>query len=365
MKNAELVPDNIRTLVPYPPGKPLAELERELGVTNAIKLASNENPFGPSPLAVQAMGKALSELHRYPDGGWYYARTAIAKHLGVTSDQLVLGSGSNEIIELLIRTFTDRTHGVLTSETTFVVYSLISQAHGAPFKAVPMKGVAFDLDAIADAVDESTRLIFLCNPNNPTGSWFQQAELDRFLARIGDGPILVLDEAYWEFVRPEEQIDSLGVLARRPRTVLLRTFSKAYGLAGIRLGYGVTHPELASYLDRVRQPFNVNSLAQASAVAALADHDYLGHVLTTTRAGLHTVAAGLTALGLHPYPSSANFILFDCHKEAWPIYEALLRKGVIVRPMKAYGLPTHLRVTIGTVEENDRFLRGLADVLEP
>lgn len=369
MKHADLVPPNIQSLVPYPPGKPLSELERELGIAEAIKLASNENPFGPSPRAVLAMQRVMADLHRYPDGGWFYVRTRLARHLGVDPAQIVLGCGSNELIELIIRTFAGPAtpdapaRGVLTSETTFVVYQLVSQAHGAPFRAVPMRGMAYDLDAIAAAVEPTTRVIFLCNPNNPTGSHFGQAALDRFVAAIPEHVLLVLDEAYWEFVPEAERPDSLGLLARRPRTVLLRTFSKAYGLAGARVGYGVTDPELAGYLDRVRQPFNVSSLAQAGAQAALDDTDYLAHVVEATRVGLDRLAEGLRALGMTPYPTRANFVLFDCHQEAGPLYDALLRRGVIVRPMRGYGLPAHLRVNAGTPSENERFLTTFADVL--
>ena len=236
MSIESIVPEHIRGLTPYPPGKPLSELERELGVTSAIKLASNENAFGPSPKAQEAMQHALGELHRYPDGGAFYLKARLSESLGVTPEHLMLGNGSNELIELLIRTFGSPTDGVLTSETTFVVYRLISTAAGVPFRAVPMQGLTFDLDAIADAVDESTRLIFLCNPNNPTGTRFGQDELDRFIERIGPEPIVVLDQAYIEFVPEADQIDVHGLLARRPRTVILRTFSKAYGLTGARVG---------------------------------------------------------------------------------------------------------------------------------
>ncbi len=363
MKHAALVTESIQKLTPYPPGKPLSELARELGVDEAIKLASNENPFGPSPKAIAALSSAVSDLHRYPDGASWSLRMRVARHLGVDPATLVFGTGSNEILELLIRTFTGPGRGVVTSATTFVVYQLVSQAHGAPFTAVPMRGLSYDLEAIADAVTPNTRLIFLCNPNNPTGSLFSAADLDAFLARIGPEPVVALDEAYWEFVEPSLRIDSLAVLQRRPRTVLLRTFSKAYGLAGLRVGYGVMDPELANYLDRVRQPFNVNTLAQVGAEAALDDVEYLERVVRDTHAGLAVIADGLRALGLTPAPTQANFVLFDCHREARPIYEALLARGVIIRPMGAYGLTRHLRVNAGTPAENARFLSTLAEAL--
>ncbi len=358
-----IVPEHIRGLVPYPPGKPLSELERELGVSKAIKLASNENALGPSPKAMAAIQAALPELHRYPDGGAFYLKRRLATHLGVDASQLLLGNGSNEIIELLIRTFCTPDAGVLTSECTFVVYKLIATAAGAPFEAVPMRDHTFDTDAIAARVTDQTRIVFLCNPNNPTGTMFGQQALDRFVDTISDDVILVLDEAYWEYVPEDARVDAMALLARRPRTVVLRTFSKAYGLAGVRVGYGITSAELADYVNRVRQPFNVNHLGQVACQAALDDQEHVDQVVALTRDGLANIAAGLEALGLRPVPTRTNFMLFDCHREAWPIYEALLQKGVIVRPMKAYGLPTFLRVNAGTHEENARFLDTLKDVL--
>ena len=364
MSIQSIVPEHIQGLIPYPPGKPLSELARELGVTSAIKLASNENAFGPSPKAQEAMQESLSELHRYPDGGAFYLRTRLAAYLNVEPSQLMLGNGSNELIELLIRTFCTPEHGVLTSDTTFVVYRLISTAAGVPFRSVPMKDLTFDLDAIADAVDDSTRLIFLCNPNNPTGTRFTREALDRFVESIGPEPILVLDQAYVEFVPEADQVDAFGILARRPRTVILRTFSKAYGLAGVRVGYGISHPELVDYVNRVRQPFNVNLVGQVGAKAALDDTEYLERIISTTQDGLAMISDALRSMGLTPVPTFTNFVLFDCHRPAKAIYEALLREGVIIRPMHAYGLPNHLRVNVGTDEENERFLSTLRRVLK-
>ncbi|MFT7622211.1 MAG: histidinol-phosphate aminotransferase [Myxococcota bacterium] len=359
----DIVPEHIRSLVPYPPGKPLSELERELGVSKAIKLASNENALGPSPKAMEAIAAALPELHRYPDGGGFYLKRRLAAHVGVTPEQLLLGNGSNEIIELLIRTFCTPTAGVLTSECTFVVYRLISTAAGVPFTAVPMQDHTFDTDAIAERVGPDTRMVFLCNPNNPTGTMFGQSSLDRFAAKVGDDVIIVLDEAYWEYVPEQAKVDALGLLADRPRTVILRTFSKAYGLAGVRVGYGITSPDLAEYVNRVRQPFNVNTLGQVACQAALDDTEHVERVLSMTREGLDHISAELKALGMTPVPTATNFVLFDTHQEAWPLYEALLRQGVIVRPMKAYGLPNYLRVNAGTPEENERFLSTFREIL--
>ena len=359
----DFVPEHIRTLTPYPPGKPLSELERELGVSKAIKLASNENALGPSPKALSAIRDTLAELHRYPDGGAFYLRRRLAAEYDVPQNTLLVGNGSNELIELLIRTYCDRDHGVVTSQTTFVVYKLISQASGAPFDAVPMTDLTFDLDAIADRVTERTRLVFLCNPNNPTGTMFGQEALDRFLARIGDEPIVVLDEAYIEYVPTQDRVDALALLKNRPNTVVLRTFSKAYGLAGLRVGYGLTSADLADYVNRVRQPFNVNHLAQVAATAALDDTAHIDQVVTMTAAGKERLYETLPRLGCTPTRSFTNFVLFDTHQDAWPLYEALLHMGVIVRPMSAYGLPNHLRVNIGLPDEDQRFLDSFAQVL--
>jgi len=358
-----IVPENIRTLTAYPPGKPLSELERELGVSNAIKLASNENALGPSPKATLAIADALSELHRYPDGGAFYLRRRLSKHVNAQPHELLLGNGSNEIIELLIRTFCNKDAGVLTSEATFVVYRLISQAAGIPFEAVPMKDLHFDLDAIAERVTSSTRLIFLCNPNNPTGTKFNQETLDRFLAKIGDDPIVVLDEAYIEYVPQAERVKAMELIAKRPRTVVLRTFSKAYGLAGARIGYGITSEAIADYVNRVRQPFNVNHLAQVGALAALDDTDHLQQVIELTESGKQKIYAGLESMGMRYTPSWTNFVLFDTFRDGKSLYQAMLKQGVIVRPMNAYGLPSHLRVNMGLNEENDRFLAALKQAL--
>jgi len=354
-----LVPEHIQKLTPYPPGKPLSELERELGVTRAIKLASNENALGPSPRATAAMAGAMCDINRYPDGGAFYLKRRLAEHLGVDHGQLLVGNGSNEIIELLIRTFGSGGAEIVTSECTFVIYRLVSSAAGARFVEVPMANHRFDLDAIAERVSADTRMVFLCNPNNPTGTIFSQAELDRFLARVGPDPIVVLDEAYIEYVSPDARIDALAVLRDRPRTVVLRTFSKAYGLAGVRVGYGVATEDLVNYVNRVRQPFNVNHLAQVAATAALGDAEHLARVVAMAEEGKRHIAVEVEAMGCTPVPSATNFVLFDTHREAAPIYQTLLRRGVIIRPMTAYGLPTHLRVDAGLPEDRQRFLDEL------
>jgi histidinol-phosphate aminotransferase len=361
-----IVPDHIKALTPYPPGKPVSELERELGISHAIKLASNENAIGPSPKAVSAIQDALKDIHRYPDGGAFYLRRRLADHLGVAPDELILGNGSNELIELLVRTFGARGASILTSATTFVVYRLIAQAAGLDLVVAPMDPVAltFDLDAIAERVTKNTRFIFLCNPNNPTGTMFRPEALAAFLERIGDEPIVVLDEAYIEYVEPQWRPDSLGIVKSRPRTVVLRTFSKAYGLAGVRIGYGITSSEMSRYIECVRQPFNTNHLAQVGAMAALDDDDHLAHVLRVTETGKSRIMEGLAEMSLTAVPSHTNFILFDVGRAALPVYQGMLELGVIVRPMHAYGLPNYLRVNTGTHEENERFLSAVRQVLK-
>lgn len=359
----DLVPDHIQALVPYPPGKPISELERELGISNAIKLASNENPLGPSPLAIAAVQKELGELHRYPDGGTFYLRQRLADHVGVSPDQLIIGNGSNEIIEFLVRTFASADHGVVTSETAFVVYKLASKSANVPFCEVPMRELTFDLDAILEQVTPATRLVMLCNPNNPTGTMFGQEELNRFINGVHDDAIVVLDEAYIEFVPEAERVNALALLEERPHTIILRTFSKAYGLAGLRIGYGISSPEMCGYVNRVRQPFNVNSLAQVGALAALDDVDYLNHVVNYTNESKIRLYEGFDALGVPWARSYTNFILFDTGQDCRVVYDKLLHLGVIVRPMGAYGLPTYLRVNIGTEQENERFMTALGQVL--
>ena len=360
-----IVADHIKNLTPYPPGKPLSELKRELGLSDAIKMASNENPWGPSKKAIEAMTDALSEVQLYPDGGGFYLRRLLAERLDLAPEQFMFGNGSNDLIDLLVRTFGGPEHGIVTSESTFVVYRLIAQATGVPFTevAMPPDTLTFDLDAIAEQVTDNTRFVFLCNPNNPTGTMFDAEQLDAFLDRIGPEPIVVLDEAYIEYVDPEKRVDSLAVMSRRKRTVILRTFSKAYGLAGIRIGYGITSPDLVSYVERVRQPFNTNHIAQVGAIAALQDEEHLQTVVEGNREGVRVLTAGLKELGLRPIATETNFVLFELGQDGRPIYDELLKLGVIIRPMNAYKLPNYLRVSVGLPHENDRFLKALAQVL--
>ncbi|HVM98091.1 MAG TPA: histidinol-phosphate transaminase [Candidatus Acidoferrales bacterium] len=357
-----LVPEWIRSLTAYPPGKPIEELEREYGIFDSIKLASNENPLGPSPKAVAAITAALSNLHRYPDGNCFYLKRALAKKLGVSPDALIFGNGSNEIIELAVRTFLQRGDEAVMADQAFVIYRLVTQSVGATGKLVPLRHFTHDLEAIAEAITPATRMVFLANPNNPTGTIFFRREWEEFLAAVPPHVIVVMDEAYFEFVDDKEYPDSLAAHSRNRLLITLRTFSKIYGLAGLRIGFGVADPVLIEVMNRVRAPFNVSSLAQTAALAALDDDE---HVERTRRCNLEGVAylrAELDRLKIEYVPSWANFILVDVGNGV-KVYEALLRQGVIVRPLGVYGFPEHVRVSIGTKAENERFVAALKSVL--
>lgn len=357
------VAPHIQSLIPYPPGKPLEELEREYGISDSIKLASNENALGPSPAAISAIVTALPNLHRYPDGSSYYLTERLSEKLGVAPEQILFGNGSNEIIELLCATFLHPGDEAITSNPTFLMYQKLVQVHGGDNVIVPLQEMRHDLDAILAAVTYRTRLIFLDNPNNPCGTMIKQAEFDRFLEQLPEQVLVVLDEAYIDFVDPRERIDCIAYIKGNRPVVVLRTFSKAYGLAGLRIGYGLMPAEIVSYLDRVRQPFNVNSLAQVGAWAALADEEYYQRTIDFTVAGREWLMEEVAKLGCTPLPSYTNFFLIDVGCEAKTLYDRMLRKGVIVRPMQAYGFPNHIRITVGTPVENSRFINALADVL--
>lgn len=358
------VAPHIESLVAYPPGKPIEELEREYGVSGSIKLASNENALGPSPKAVAAIAAALNKLHIYPDGSGYYLKEALADKLGVKAESIVLGNGSNEIIELLITTFLPRGAEVITSHPTFLVYQKAVQARGGANKVVPLRGFEHDLEGILEAITSETRLIFLDNPNNPTGTVFGKRQFEAFLGRVPSHVLVVLDEAYGDFVDPEVHLDGVAYIEASPPVVVLRTFSKAYGLAGLRIGYGVMAAQIADFLNRVRQPFNVNSLAQVGALAALVDSEHYGQTLKMTKSGLSWLQQEVNKLGCRTFPSQTNFFLIDVGRDAREVYDALLRKGVIVRPMAAYSYPNFIRVTVGLPAENERFVKALGEVLQ-
>jgi histidinol-phosphate aminotransferase len=363
MDPTRLVPEWIRTLAPYPPGMPIEELERELGIHDSIKLASNENPLGPSPKALAAIAAALGGLHRYPDGSAFYLKRRLAARLGVAVEELVLGNGSNEIIELVVRTFLRPGDEAVMADQAFVIYRLVVQAAGGTPRIVPLRDFTHDLDAMAAAIGPRTRLVFLANPNNPTGTIFRRAAWETFLRRVPAHVVVVADDAYAEYVEDPEYPDTIrGRGDGSVAVVTLRTFSKLYGLAGLRVGYGVASAAVIDALGRVRQPFNVNALALVGALAALDDEEHVRRTLAANREGMAYLVAAFRRLTLEHVPSAANFVLVRVG-EAAPVYQALLRRGVIVRPMDVYGFPAHVRVTVGTRAENERFVDALGAVL--
>ncbi len=360
-----LAQPGVQKLSPYVPGKPVDELARELNLdpVGIVKLASNENPLGPSPKVLDAIRAELSELTRYPDGNGFALKQRLAERYSVGINQVTLGNGSNDILELVARAYLAPGLNAVFSEHAFAVYPIATQAVGAEGRAVPARNWGHDLDAMAAAVDENTRVVFVANPNNPTGTWFDAAALGEFLARVPERVLVVLDEAYIEYAEGQELPDGLAFLADYPNLLVSRTFSKAYGLAALRVGYAISSPVIADVLNRVRQPFNVNSLAQAAACAALDDVDYLAASRRLNDAGMRQLEEGFRQLGLDWIPSKGNFIAVGFARDAAPINQALLREGVIVRSVAGYGMPTFLRVSIGTEQENARFLDVLRQVL--
>ena len=358
-----LASPGVRQLEPYRPGKPIEELEREYGFSNIVKLASNENPLGPGHLARAAIRGCEEVLGLYPDGSGFLLKQALARSLGVGMNQITLGNGSNDVLELIARTFLTPAHQAIFSEYAFVVYALVTQAIGAEAVVTPAKGFGHDLKAMAQSVTERTRLIFIANPNNPTGTWVEEASLQGLLDSVPAHVLVVVDEAYFEYVDAPGYPDCVAWIKRYPQLIVTRTFSKIHGLAWLRVGYGISHPEVAELLNRVRQPFNVNSLALRAAQAALEDKEHIARSFAVNKAGLKQLAEAFERLGLNYIPSVANFISVELDRPAAPVYEALLRKGVIVRPVANYGMPNHLRVTVGLEHENARFIAALREVL--
>ncbi len=356
-----LVKPWVRDLKPYEPGKPVEELERELGIEGSIKLASNENPLGPSPKAVAALRDALSEVHRYPDGHAFALRSALSERLGVAPEQLVFGNGSDEILELLVKAFVGEGDEVVFAWPSFAMYPIVTQGMGGTARTVPLDdALVHDLDAMAEAVGERTKLLIVCNPNNPTGTSVGREAFDRFVGGLPDDVVLVVDEAYFEYVRRDDFPDAIAWIARRPATVVMRTLSKDYGLAGLRVGYAVSTPELTDYLERVRHPFNVNLLAQTAALAALEDDEHVARSRELNGQGIEYLTRELEAMGIEVTPTDANFFL----ARTGPIYDALLREGVIVRPMGGLGLPDHVRISVGLPEENERLVKAVRKLRE-
>jgi len=360
----------VQQLTPYLPGKPVEELERELGIRDSIKLASNENPLGPSEKAIAAASAVLQRVHFYPDGGGHDLRQALARKHGVDASCITLGNGSNDVLELVARAFLAPCYGAVFSEYAFAVYPILTQAIGAELRvaaALPADHAEMpyghDLQALADRIDNTTRVVFIANPNNPTGTWLAPDELEDFIRAVPEEVILVLDEAYFEYMPAELQPASEQWLQKYDNLVVTRTFSKIYGLAGLRIGYAISHPDIADLLNRVRQPFNCNMPAQAAALAALDDQQHLARSVQLNRAGLQQLVAGFHRLGLSHIPSIGNFITLDVGEDAARVYDALLREGVIVRPLGAYKMPRHLRITVGTEQQNSRVLDALHKVL--
>ena len=362
MDLCELSPSYVRSIAPYQPGKPISELAREMGLDERtiVKLASNENPRGIGPRTRAAIDAALPDIARYPDGNGFELKQALARRYHVDMGAVVLGNGSNDVLELVALAFLGPGRAAVFSQHAFAVYPLATQARGARSIVVPAKNYAHDLEAMAKAIDDETYVAWLANPNNPTGTFAPHGQVEAFLRRVPERVLVVLDEAYNEYLTPDLRFDTVKLIKRHPNLVVTRTFSKAYGLAGLRVGYALAHPSVADVMNRVRQPFNVNSIALAAARAALDDMEFVARSYAENLQGMRQLEEGAKRLGLDYIPSHGNFLTIRVGKAA-EVYKKLLKRGVIVRPVGGgYQLPEHLRVTIGTAQENERFLGALA-----
>ncbi|HZV61342.1 MAG TPA: histidinol-phosphate transaminase [Methylophilaceae bacterium] len=359
----DLAPSYISSIAPYQPGKPISELAREMDLEEGsiVKLASNENPLGISPKAYEAIQDAIENIHRYPDGNSFALRDAVCRKFDLAPEQLVFGNGSNDILELAARAFLTPGAEAIYSQHAFAVYALVTQAVGAKGVVTPAKDFAHDLDAMLAAITPSTRMIFIANPNNPTGTLLDKQQLRDFLGQVPAQVLVVLDEAYDEYLPDTHKSDSVQWLAEYHNLIISRTFSKAYGLAGLRIGYGMANAVIADIMNRVRQPFNVNSIAQAAAVASLQDEAFVARSYALNQAGMQQITEGLAQLGLEFIPSYGNFVSFRIN-EAAKVYQRLLQKGVIIRPVASYEMPDYLRVSIGLFAENARFLQALEEI---
>jgi histidinol-phosphate aminotransferase len=349
-------------IVVYQPGKPVEELERELGISESIKLASNENPLGPSPKGLEAVRKALSEVHRYPDGGGFYLKRRLAEFHGMAPENFTIGNGTNEVLENIAHAFLDPGDPVVFSEGAFIVYLIVSQLSNCEIRTAPMRDYTHDLEAMAGLVCERTKAVFIANPNNPTGTAVGEGALRRFVEALPGETLVVMDEAYSQYAHREDYPDASKLIAEYPNLIALRTFSKAYGLAGLRVGYGIAHPDIIEVINKVREPFNVNSLALAAAEAALGDEEHVSRSVGVNAEGREFFVRELAALGLPFVPTQGNFIMAEVG-DGMKIYEGLLREGVIVRPVGGYGFTGHVRISIGTTEENRRVIDSLALLL--
>jgi histidinol-phosphate aminotransferase len=365
----DLATPGVRGLKPYQPGKPISELEREYGVSGIVKLASNENPLGPSPQAVEAITAALGDLGLYPDANGFDLKARLARRHGVGPECITLGNGSNDVLVLLAEAFLRPDLAAVFSQYAFAVYPIATQAAGAESRIAPaiapdLPGAyGHDLDAMVGLLDDRTRLVFIANPNNPTGTWIAAERLESFVSSVPDNALVIVDEAYAEYLDDPAYPDTVSWLDRYPNLVVTRTFSKAFGLAGLRVGYAVSHPDVADLLNRVRQPFNVGTLGQVAALAALDDEAHLARSVAMNSGQRERLTAACAGWGLTVIPSACNFVLVDMGRPAEPIFEALLRAGVIVRPVANYGLPNHLRMSVGTPEETGRLIEALDPIL--
>ncbi len=357
------VHEGISGLAPYQPGKPIDELTRELGISDIIKLASNENPLGPGPLVQEAIATELKQLSRYPDGSGYRLKAALSEHLNIDPAQITLGNGSNDVLDLVARATVEPGTEAIIAEHSFVVYRLAVTCAGGTLVTVPAKNYGTDLDGMLDAITDATRTIFIANPNNPTGTWVSRTDLEGFLAKVPERVWVVLDEAYFEYATDPEYPNALDYLGTYPNLIVTRTFSKIHALAALRVGYSISSDAFADLLNRARQPFNVSSVGLAAATASLGDAQFLATSRELNKTGMIELERGLDGLNLPWIPSLGNFITFDCGRPGPEVFDALLHEGVIVRPVAEYGLPNHLRVTVGTSEENVRFLDALSRVL--
>lgn len=360
---AALARPGVREIKPYQPGKPIEELERELGIANAIKLASNENPFGPSPLALAALRAQSGDIARYPDANGFALKKALAARFGVPMASVTLGNGSNDVLDLVARVFAGPGDEVVYAQHGFLVYPLVARAVGATPVEVPARDWGHNLEAMARAVTTRSRVVYVANPNNPTGTYSTEPALRAFLDALPDTVVCVVDEAYFEYVAAADYPDATRWLERYPNLVVTRTFSKIYGLAGLRIGYGVSSPAIGDLLNRVRQPFNTSSVAQEAALVALDDDEHVRRSRERNASELRRLDEGMRALGLNTIPSVGNFLTVDLKRPAAPVYEAMLRQGVIVRPIANYGMPNHLRFTVGHAEDNERALDALRRAL--
>ena len=368
MNLCDFAPKYIRAIQPYQPGKPISELVRELGLdeNNIIKLASNENPLGTSPLALEAMLHTLNEIARYPDGSGFELKAALSERYAVSTDQIILGNGSNDVLDLAARVLLKPGGAAVYSQYAFAIYPLLTQAIGATGISVPARDYGHDLDAMLDAITPETRIVFIASPNNPTGTLSSADELLHFLKHVSQDVLIILDEAYNEYLPQANKTDSIAWLKQFPNLLITRTFSKAYGLAGVRVGFGLAHPEVANLMNRVRQPFNVSSIGLTGALAAMNDSEFIKRVYALNRAGMLQLTEGLRNQCVEYIPSYGNFICFRINGDnsnAEKVNHSLLRQGVIVRPLGGYGLPQHLRVSIGLASENQKFLESLENAI--